>query len=56
MVDLGTTNNAVLGNAIGTNGSGTLSAGNGDNGMWIGGGAMSNTIDGNIIANMQETA
>jgi len=46
-----TTNNSVLGNAIGTDLTGSLAAGNGYSGIWFGGGTSANTASGNLIAN-----
>ena len=50
-VGQGTTNNLAIGNAIGTNAAGTLAAGNKGAGVMIDGGATSNTVTQNLIAN-----
>jgi len=51
LVDPGTSTNAVLGNSIGTDVSGTVVAGNLFDGVWIGGGVSSDRVADNTIAN-----
>jgi titin len=46
----GTAGNLIEGNTIGTNAAGTVALGNGGDGVFLGNGARSNTVGGNLIS------